>query len=291
MRSIVVISEYKSAKGAAKRGVYPACNSRRAGGRALEDSATQRVLPKFLVQQGRSNAPLSKLALPPLGSSPRTVTRMSGAGIGESRICATTCVMPEENLVEQPSRRQIGGQNAKFKDPKLLARICLHARRGRSKTDCFKLVGVSPDGGFTWLKRGREQDPVCDGILIRFERVFERCVAKFNAEQLAMIEGAAQSGAPNTWQAAGWLLERRDPGNFGRRDAVKVEGSLNSGPQVQLNQVVLIDGDAREASRALLRRISSFGPDEPLGIGVGGEPEEDAAVRDEPIDVDPRPAR
>ena len=182
-----------------------------------------------------------------------------------------------------------GNQNtAKYNDPKLLARVCRHALRGRSKTDCFKLVGVHPDSGFLWLKRGREGDPVGDGILIRFERIFERCVAYFSAQQLAMIEGAAQSGAPNTWQAAGWLLERRDPGNFGRRDALKHEGLPAGAPQVQLNQVVLIDGDAREASRALLRRVAGFGSDEPLGIGMGGEPEEDGGSGHEPIVVDSR---
>jgi hypothetical protein len=159
--------------------------------------------------------------------------------------------------------------SAKWTDTRLLARACLHAKRGKSKTDCFRLIGVHPDTGFAWLKQGRE------GIhpeLERFERIFERCVAHFSSRMVDMVEAAASSGAPNTWQAAMTLLERRDPANWGRRDALALEAT--KGPVIQLNQVVLVDGDVREESRALLRRVTGFSADESLGIGVGGEPEE-----------------
>lgn len=184
-----------------------------------------------------------------------------------------------------------GNQNrAKYLDTNLLARVCLHARNGKSKTDCFKLVGVHPDSGFLWLKRGREGDQVGDGVLIRFERVFERCVAHFNATRIELINAAANSGAPNTWQAAAWMLERRDPANWGRRDVTKIEGG-DGGPIIQLNQVVLVDGDARDAARALLRRVAGAGADESLGVGVGGELEEDTSAGPESVIVDSRATR
>lgn len=157
-------------------------------------------------------------------------------------------------------------RNRKYDTPGLLFRACMYALAGCSKTDCFRKVGVNPDTGFDWLRQGREETG--PDILIKFEQVFERCVAHFNAKMVGMVAGAAMSGAPNTWQAAMTLLERRDPGNWGKRDALKIEADK---PLIQLNQVVLVDEDARELSRDLLRRIAGPRPDESIGTGVRGE--------------------
>lgn len=148
---------------------------------------------------------------------------------------------------------------AKFTDPKLLARIVKHARRGRSRTDCFRLAGIHPDTGFVWLRKAREgQLREGEEILIRFFRAFSRAQALFNAEQLEMIEGAAQSGAPNTWQAAGWLLERRDPENWGKRDRTVIEHE--NPPETKVNVLIVADEATREKSRDFLRSITGGDP-------------------------------
>lgn len=157
------------------------------------------------------------------------------------------------------------------------------------------MIGIHPDTGFGWLKRGKDQastwkpgDEVT--VHMRFARVFERAVASFSKQQLQVIEAAAQSRAPNTWQAAAWLLERRDPSNWGRRDQTEITTGKDS-PVIQFNQVVLTDGDAREASRALLRRVAGSGTDEPIGIGMGDELTSDPDAGDESVIVDSRTAR
>lgn len=142
----------------------------------------------------------------------------------------------------------------------------MNIRRGMSKTDAFKNAGISVDVGFSWLKNGR--DETGDPVFVRFERIVERAVAQYNGKMVDMVTSAAMSGSPNTWQAAMTLLERRDPGNWGRRDALKIEAET---PLIQLNQVVLVDEQARELSRDLLRRVAGPGASIALGTGVRGE--------------------
>ena len=159
---------------------------------------------------------------------------------------------------------------AKWNNPTLMARVVMHARRGRSKTDCFKLVGIHADTGFAWLKYGREHaDSEPRDLRVRLFRAMERAVALFSADQLLMIEAAAQSQAPNTWQAAAWLLERRNPKEWGKKDQTTIEAGDK--PLLQLNQVVLVDSDARDDARALLRRVAGTDARLALGSGVRGE--------------------
>lgn len=179
-----------------------------------------------------------------------------------------------------------GNTNTRKYDVSVLARVCMHIRNGSSKTDAFKRVGIHPDTGFAWLRRSREGD---DELLVRFERVLERAVAQFNARQLEMINASAQSGAPNTWQAAAWLLERRDPDNWGRRDKTTIEAGDK--PLLQINAVILADRETRESARALLGRVTSLGTHEPLGLGMGSELEEDDEGRAESVVVDSRASR
>lgn len=169
-----------------------------------------------------------------------------------------------------------------------LAKVVLLARKGYSRNDCFKMIGVHVDTGYNWLRRAKDDPDNCPEILVRFHRALERATAKFNAEMVDQVAAAATSGAPNTWQAAMTMLERRDPENWGRRDKTTVEHSGD--PIVQLNQVVLVDPDARSDARALLRRVAGLGTRQPLGIGMGDESEEAGSVEAEPItiEMDPR---
>ena len=164
-----------------------------------------------------------------------------------------------------------GGEKLRKYNPTMLAVICKLLRAGNSKTDAFKSVGIHVDTGFAWLKEGRESASA-DELLVRFARVAEKAVARFNAEMVEKVRGAAMSGQPNTWQAAMTLLERRDPDNWGKRDKTTIE--YEGDPLIELNQVVLADPDTRAASRSLLRRVATVSPHEPLGLGMGDEPPE-----------------
>lgn len=171
-------------------------------------------------------------------------------------------------------KKGMRGQNAKYTNVTLLSRVALQILRGNSKTDSFRKVGVNPDTGFQWLAWGK-QDPPHHPILRKFYMVVERAHAHYNSRMVGLVTDAASSGAPNTWQAAMTMLERRDPANWGKKviSNVKIEADQ---PLVQLNQVVLADTDARDSLRSVLRRVAGPGTHEPLGLGVGDEPEEDA---------------
>jgi len=160
------------------------------------------------------------------------------------------------------------GQNARYTNITLLARVCLYVKAGNSKSDAFRKVGVHPDTGFQWLAWGK-QEPPHHPILQKFYRVLEKCWASYNSHMVSMVGAAASSGAPNTWQAAMTMLERRDPSNWGRRDTHKIEGGGQS--PLQLNQVILVDSDTRDKLRDVLRGVAGAGPHEPLRPSVRGE--------------------
>lgn len=161
------------------------------------------------------------------------------------------------------------GQNAKYTNITLLAKVVLSVKNGNSKSDSFKRVGVNPDTGFQWLNWGK-QDPPHHPILRKFYLAMERAFAHYNSQMVGMVSAAAKSGQPNTWQAAMTMLERRDPANWGRRDTSKIKIEADQ-PLVQLNQVVLADTDTRDSLRDILRGVAGPRAHEPLGLGMGDE--------------------
>jgi hypothetical protein len=158
--------------------------------------------------------------------------------------------------------------HAKYNNISLLARIVLAARKGISRTDCFKLAGLHQDTGFDWLRWAR-QDPEKYPLLVRWSRLLERAEAQFNIDLVEVVTDAAMSRAPNTWQAGMTMLERRDPENWGKRDTTRIEAGDKPLVNVQLNQLVLNDDDARELSRQLLRSVTAASPHKSIGPSMG----------------------
>jgi len=149
--------------------------------------------------------------------------------------------------------------------PKVHKTIVNLVKRGNSITDAGLLAGLGKDTIHDWLSKGRhaperyvEFAALANDILV--------AQAERRADAVDSIVAVGTSQLPGTWQASAWYLERTDPDNWGRKD--KVEHSGNEAPRTQLNTVVLIDSDAREAARDLLKRIAGdSGPD--LAIGPG----------------------
>lgn len=131
------------------------------------------------------------------------------------------------------------------------------AELGLPLADCARAAGIHPDTLERWLKEGAEEigRPKFRTLYGRLEKA----VALGRRRNLSVIQGAAvgsrticgECGAdvPATviveapcghkvaistlkrpeWQAGAWLLERRDPANFGKRDrtALTVEHQVN----------------------------------------------------------------
>lgn len=143
-------------------------------------------------------------------------------------------------------------------------------RKGSSKSDAFLLAGISKDVGFDWLRYGRQR-PNDYPHYVKLGRDIDEAQAQVRAEMIERVQVAAKGDEKN-WTAAAWYLERTAPEEYGKREQVRIEGGET--PLVQLNQVILVDGEARAASRALLKRVTGLSTDEPLGLGVGDEPSE-----------------
>ena len=176
-------------------------------------------------------------------------------------------------------------KNKKF-GPELQEKAVQLAREGNYRTTIGKALGVHPDSFFRWLGIGRDDlEAERDTELARFVEAFEEAEAQWEVEKVSQINSAAASDSKH-WTAAMTMMERKFPDRWGRREHVTVEGER---PVQQLNQVVLIDADAREVARDLLRRVGGASPHESIGPGVGSESEGDVPGVVE--HVAPRPAR
>jgi hypothetical protein len=125
-------------------------------------------------------------------------------------------------------------------------------RKGNSRSDAFRLIGVHSQTGHDWCALGRhepDQHPEYAKLLADIEAA----EAEVRAEMVERV--VAASKVPKNWTAAMTYLERRDPENWGRRDTTVVEGGEK--PLVNVGQIVLVDPEARAISRELLRRVTA----------------------------------
>lgn len=140
-------------------------------------------------------------------------------------------------------------------------------KKGYSITDAGLLAGLGKDTLWMWLSNGRhkaEQYPhfakLSDDIAV--------AQAERRADAVDAIVSVGTSQLPGSWQASAWYLERTDPENWGRKDKVEHSGQDSAGVRTQINAVVLIDTDAREAARDLLKRVAGHsGADIAIGPG------------------------
>lgn len=73
---------------------------------------------------------------------------------------------------------------------------------------------------------------------VLFAYLLEKAQAEAEVEMLTRIRIAAK--APNHWQAAAWMLERKNPDRWGRRERVQMEGVAGGAP-IQVQQVPSTD--------------------------------------------------
>lgn len=93
--------------------------------------------------------------------------------------------------------------------------------RGNFQNVAAELAGVDNGTICRWMEKGQRED----AEFARY-RQFREAILVANAEaqdaQITRINRAARDG---TWQAAAWLLERRFPDQWGRKDKVQHEGA------------------------------------------------------------------
>jgi hypothetical protein len=191
--------------------------------------------------------------------------------------------------VAKSPHHEVGSKHPHSKFGLYAEKVLEAMRLGNTMPAAARQCGLNPETVHYWLYNGRK-DPEKYFEYAEFAEKMEQIKAEVQAEMVDVVRQTALSGAPNTWQAAAWYLERSDPEHWSRRDRLSV--SNEGGPLVQVNQVILSDENARAASRELLNRLTAGSPAEPLGPGASGELEVGRGGRgSEVIDVDSRPAR
>lgn len=111
---------------------------------------------------------------------------------------------------------------------RLVEMYCLGASQG----DACRYAGISPDALQQWIKAGRAQlaalaamppgeyETPDEAALVL---ALDRAQGEFARANLANIKTAAEL----QWQASAWLLERRFPEEYGRRDRVEVRHTID----------------------------------------------------------------
>ena len=97
-------------------------------------------------------------------------------------------------------------------------------------------AGITEQTFYNWLKRGENESK---GKFFEFAEHIKACKAKAVQLHLKLITKAASEG---TWQASAWLLERRYPEEFGKRDRLKLDGKMEHSSGV----VIYIPEDGRD---------------------------------------------
>jgi transposase len=151
--------------------------------------------------------------------------------------------------------KRLPERNRKYDDPKIQKIILDALEDGNYLHVAARLAGIHPDTLHEWISRGRSETG--PPALIEFVERIDLALAKWEAETVKVVHATAQSGRPNTWQAAMTMLERKSPDRWGKRDRLGVEIDANR-PLVQVNQLVISDPGVREASREFLRRVTSL---------------------------------
>lgn len=85
--------------------------------------------------------------------------------------------------------------------------------------------GICEDTYYNWMQRGEEEKT---GPYAEFLEYIKECQAAGVEANLKLIKRASNAGS---WQASAWILERRYPEEFGRREKIdmKSETKLEGG--------------------------------------------------------------
>ncbi len=96
--------------------------------------------------------------------------------------------------------------------PETQARYCESLRLGSTRDLAARAAGLGPSTVRAWFKRK-------GAVFTAFREAVEKAEAECVDHCLQKIRQASESGK---WQASAWLLERRYPETYGRRQAVAV---------------------------------------------------------------------
>ncbi len=118
-----------------------------------------------------------------------------------------------------PKEKHLGGRPTKL-TPKLLARLVNLLRAGNYRETAASAVGIDRHTIREWEKRGQRASPgdPKERVYREFAETVERSESEGECRHVTLIATAAQ----RQWTASAWLLERKHPEKWGRREAHQV---------------------------------------------------------------------
>ena len=108
-----------------------------------------------------------------------------------------------------------GGRPTKL-DKDTIDRIIALVRAGNYVETAAAAAGISKDTLYAWLRLGARQQT---GLAREFSDAMVKATAEAEALALTRISAAARE----QWQAAAWMLERKHPDRWGRRDTLRLQ--------------------------------------------------------------------
>jgi hypothetical protein len=141
-------------------------------------------------------------------------------------------------------------------------------RTGSYRGDAARRVGIAEHTLYEWISRGRDDfEAGIDSPCCQLFRDIQKAEADAKVNALALIAKAANNGA---WQAAAWMLERKNPEQWGKRERVQVEGNVDHTLSVSIlpdgKQPVDIPAEKRREAARLLLAGEPEDPDEDAWI-------------------------
>jgi hypothetical protein len=124
--------------------------------------------------------------------------------------------------VEKPNRAGAKGKLT----PEVQDKIVKALRAGNYRTTAAKVAGIHDATFYNWIKWGEAQKK---GRYFEFFEAVKKAEAEGEAALIATINVASK----DTWQAAAWILERKYPDRWGRKDALAMSGTLEHSGEVK----------------------------------------------------------
>ena len=117
-------------------------------------------------------------------------------------------------------------------------KFCHLLAQGISRQAACGMVGLGVETVRPWMSKGKDPEAIDHA---RYQ-AFRCAVLKAEAEAEAAMVAHITAAAPESWQAAAWWLERKQPAQWGR--VTRTHLSADTGPAGPLDLVVRIGGKA-----------------------------------------------
>jgi transposase len=147
--------------------------------------------------------------------------------------------------------------------PQLQKEIGNNIKLGMPLKFAAEAAGISEATFYNWMERGEKESK---GRYLEFLEYIKQCQSVAVQLHLKIITKAASEGS---WQASAWILERRHPEEFGRRENLNIK-SKNENENLNVNANFELQAP-EEIEQAILnklarirgRRNSTAAPEEP----------------------------